>query len=172
MNREFPRVGLGWDLHRMVAGRPLMLAGVEVPYNKGLLGHSDGDVVLHAVIDAMLGAAGLDDIGQVFPDADDRWKDADSRAMVTITRELVARTVALRPVQVDVVVIIEQPKLAPHKAAMRQSLANLLGLDVGDVNIKAKTHERIGEIGRGEAVAAQAVVVLAACPTGGLEQRV
>lgn len=169
MQRVYPRVGLGWDVHRLVAGRPLVLAGVEVPHDRGLLGHSDGDVILHAVIDAMLGAAGLADIGQMFPDTDPALKGADSRKLLRQALAAV-RHVGLAPVQVDAVVVLERPRLVEHKAAMRASLAGLLGLDVADANIKAKTAEGLGEIGAGEAIACYAVVMLAAAQTMGTQQ--
>ncbi len=155
-----PRVGIGWDIHRLVGGRPLMLAGVNVPYDKGLLGHSDGDVVLHAAIDAMLGAAGLDDIGQMFPEDEPAWRGADSRRLLGLALAAVAAKAGLRPAQLDSVVVAEQPRLAGHKPRLRASLAGLLGLPVEAVNVKAKTAEGLGEIGRGEAIACYAVAVL------------
>jgi len=163
------RVGLGWDLHRLGAARPLVLAGVELPFDRGLLGHSDGDVVLHAVIDALLGAAGLEDIGQLFPDSDPAYKDADSRRLLALALAAVARA-GLRPVQIDSVVVLESPRLAEHKRRMRSSLGEVLGLAPGDVNIKAKTAEGLGEIGRGEAIACYAVALLVPIERNSTEQ--
>ena len=136
------RVGIGYDCHRLAAGRRLVIGGVEIPHELGLDGHSDADVLTHALIDALLGAAGLGDIGEHFPDSDERWRDADSI-------ELLA--------QVDCTVIIEAPRLAAHRAAIRERLAHTLGLAPELVNVKATTSERIGFIGRGEGVAALAV---------------
>ncbi|MCG3179623.1 MAG: 2-C-methyl-D-erythritol 2,4-cyclodiphosphate synthase [Phycisphaerae bacterium] len=155
----WPRVGIGWDQHKLVPERPLILCGVQVPYNKGLMGHSDGDMVLHAIIDAMLGAAGLDDIGQQFPDTDPAYAGVDSRELVKRTLELVVEA-GYRPIQVDVVIVAEQPKLAGYKVLMRSALAGLLGLGVTDVNVKAKTAERLGEIGRLQAMSCTAVTLL------------
>ncbi len=157
------RVGLGWDVHRLATGRPLMLAGVQVPYPKGLLGHSDGDVVLHAIIDAMLGAAGLDDIGQIFPDTDPALKNVPGRALASLAVDLIAKA-GWRAFQVDAVVVLENPKLAPCKARLRESLAQIFGLPVERANVKAKTAERMGEIGLGEAVACHAVALLVPAP--------
>jgi len=153
------RVGIGYDYHRLEAGRKLVLGGVEIPFSKGLAGHSDGDVLTHAVCDALLGAAGLGDIGQHFPDTDPQWKDASS---LTLLAQVVERLRAkgLRVAQVDSVVIAEAPKLAPHFARMRETLARALGLEPAEVNVKAKTTEGLEAVGRGEAMAAQAIVVL------------
>lgn len=155
----WPRVGLGWDVHRMVSERPLMLAGVHVPHDRGLLGHSDGDVVLHAVTDAVLGAAGLDDIGQLFPDTDPAYAGADSAGLLEQAVALAAAA-GYRPIQVDAVVIAQRPKLADHKPAMRARLAELLGLSVAQANVKAKTAEGMGEVGEGDAIICQAVVLM------------
>jgi len=155
------RSGIGWDSHQLVTGRKLILGGVEIPHDRGLLGHSDADVLTHAVMDALLGAAGLGDIGQHFPDSDPAYKDADSLALL---RELV-RTVAaagVRPVHADMTVLMERPKLAPHRDAIRASLAGALGLEPGAVNVKASTGEGMGFVGREEGVAALAVVTVAA----------
>ena len=159
MPPTLPRIGLGWDVHRLVADRPLRLAGVSLPYSKGLLGHSDGDVVLHAVIDAMLGGAGLDDIGQMFPASDPAFKNADSTTLLAAARSAVERA-GWRVVQVDTVVVLEEPRLAAHKQRLRESLAGLLDLAVAEVNVKAKTAEGLGAIGRCEAIACYAVAVL------------
>jgi 2-C-methyl-D-erythritol 2,4-cyclodiphosphate synthase len=149
-------VGHGWDLHRLVPGRPFILGGVEIPHPCGPLGHSDGDVLLHAVIDALLGAAGLGDIGGRFPDSDPRWKDASSDALLAdVMKEIGA---AWRVVNLDVTVIAERPKLAPHREAIRAKLAARLGTPA--VNVKAKTAEGLGPVGAGDAVEAHAVVQL------------
>jgi 2-C-methyl-D-erythritol 2,4-cyclodiphosphate synthase len=150
---------LGYDLHRTDPERPLILAGVRVESDFGLAGHSDADVVLHAVIDALLGAAGLPDIGELFPDSDPRYRGADSRALL---REVLARLQQRRfePANVDVTVCAEQPRLSPHKPAIRESLSHLLGLDRQAVSIKAKTNEGLGDLGRGRAIACWAVVGL------------
>ena len=153
------RVGIGHDTHRLVEGRPLILGGVAIDHPRGLLGHSDADVVLHAVADALLGAAGLGDIGERFPDTDPRWKGIAGDALLGDVVSHVARS-GWRPVNCDVVVHAEEPKLSAHKGAMRSNLAGLLGLDPSAVNIKAKTGEHVGPIGRGEAIACEAVVLL------------
>src|SRR5439155_4699886 len=140
------RVGSGHDTHRLVAGRPLVLGGVRVESPRGLIGHSDADVVLHAVTDALLGAAGLGDIGDLYPDTDPAWTDADSRLFLA---ETLARLNQLswRVVNLDVTVFAQEPKLGPVKAAIRDTLAGLLGVPAGAVNVKAKTGERVGHIG-------------------------
>lgn len=171
MHRNLPRIGLGWDIHRLAAGRPLILAGVQIPHDRGLLGHSDGDVVLHAVIDAILGAAGLADIGQMFPDTDPALAGVDSRRLLRQALAAV-NNAALMVVQVDTVIVMERPRLAEHKARLRASLAGLLGLDAGDVNIKAKTAEGLGQIGAGEAIACYAVAMLIPGQTMGTQQMV
>jgi 2-C-methyl-D-erythritol 2,4-cyclodiphosphate synthase len=153
------RLGLGFDFHRLVEGRKLVLGGVEIPHTKGLAGHSDGDVLTHALCDAILGAAGLGDLGQHFPDTDPQWKDANSLALLARVVEL-AGAQGLRVAQVDTIVIAEQPKLAPHFDPIRRTLARALGLDPAQVNVKAKTTEGLEAVGRGEAVAAQALAVL------------
>ncbi len=154
-----PRVGIGWDRHRLVPGRPFVLGGVTIPHDRGPLGHSDGDVLLHAVTDAVLGAAGLGDIGEFFPSSDPRWKDAPSRVFL---EHAVAAAAArgFRPSNADAVVVLETPRLGPHRGAMRASLALLLGLDVAEVSVKAKTAEGLGPEGAGEALEAHAVVLL------------
>ncbi len=153
------RTGIGWDSHRLVAGRPLILGGVTVPYDLGLDGHSDADVLTHAVIDALLGATGGDDIGTHFPDTDERWRGADSMALLAhVVAEIAAAGV--RIVNVDTTVVMERPKLAPHRDAIRASLAAGLGVAPEDVNIKASTGEGLGFVGRGEGVAALAVATV------------
>ncbi|MFO0961005.1 MAG: 2-C-methyl-D-erythritol 2,4-cyclodiphosphate synthase [Isosphaeraceae bacterium] len=153
------RVGLGHDTHRLEAGLPLILGGVRIDFERGLVGHSDADVVMHAVTDALLGAAGLGDIGEHFPDNDPQWKGADSGHLLAEVVERV-RTAGWSAVNLDVIIHAERPKLVPHKAAIRGNLAKLLGLGDGDVNVKAKTGEKVGPIGRGEAIACEAVVLI------------
>ncbi len=155
------RVGIGYDSHRFVAGRPLVLGGVTIPHPEGLAGHSDADAVAHALIDAILGAAGAGDIGQLFPDTDPQWKDADSMELLRTAHELV-RGRGLTLAQADCSVITELPKLAPYVAAMGAALASRLGVEPGSVSVKAKTNEGMGFIGRGEGLAVIAVVVLEA----------
>jgi 2-C-methyl-D-erythritol 4-phosphate cytidylyltransferase/2-C-methyl-D-erythritol 2,4-cyclodiphosphate synthase len=155
------RIGTGYDLHRLVAGRPLVLAGVQVPFERGLQGHSDADIVCHALTDAVLGAAGLGDIGRLFPDTDAQWKDADSLKLLASAMERV-RAGGYRVVNVDVTVIAERPKLLPHVDSMRATLARALGVEVGAVSVKGKTNEQVGAIGRGEAMACHAVALLCA----------
>ncbi|HYM53901.1 MAG TPA: 2-C-methyl-D-erythritol 2,4-cyclodiphosphate synthase [Solirubrobacteraceae bacterium] len=151
--------GIGYDSHRLVEGRRLVIGGVEIPHERGLDGHSDADVLAHAVIDALLGAAGLGDIGEHFPDTDERWRDADS---IELLRAVLAMVDAagLQVVNVDCTVIMEEPKLAPHRQAIGESLATALGLEARRVNVKASTGERMGFVGRGEGVAALAVASL------------
>jgi 2-C-methyl-D-erythritol 2,4-cyclodiphosphate synthase len=153
------RTGIGWDSHRLVEGRRLILGGVHLEHSHGLLGHSDADVLTHAVIDALLGAAGLDDIGAHFPDTDAAFKDADSMGLL---RDVVARVTGagLAIDHVDTTVIMERPKLSPHRSAIRASLAAGLGVDAAAVNVKASTGEGLGFVGRGEGVAALAVATL------------
>ena len=154
------RVGNGYDLHRLVAGRPLVLGGVRIPFERGLDGHSDADAVCHAVTDALLGAAGEGDIGRHFPDTDPAWKDADSLALLTRAAALVADA-GYRALNVDVVVIAERPKLAPHAEAMRANLARAIGIAEHQVSVKGKTNEGVGSIGAGESIAVHAVALLA-----------
>jgi 2-C-methyl-D-erythritol 2,4-cyclodiphosphate synthase len=154
-----PRTGIGWDSHRLVEGRPLILGGVALPFTHGLLGHSDADVLTHAVIDAVLGAAGRDDIGAHFPDADAQYAGADSMALLAAVMDLVGGD-GLRIGHVDTTVIMERPKLAPHRDAIRASLAAGLRVAPAQVNVKASTGEGLGFVGRGEGVAALAVATL------------
>jgi 2-C-methyl-D-erythritol 2,4-cyclodiphosphate synthase len=153
------RVGTGFDLHRLVEGRPCILGGIELPHDRGPLGHSDGDAVLHAVADALLGAAGLDDLGTLFPDSDERWKNARSsdllHAVVTRVREAGWRTVNL-----DLVIATEGPRIAPHRAAMREAIASLLETSSDRVNVKGKSLEGLGALADGAAVAVHAVCLL------------
>jgi 2-C-methyl-D-erythritol 2,4-cyclodiphosphate synthase len=153
------RTGLGWDSHRLAPDRPLILAGVTIPYELGLDGHSDADVLTHAVIDALLGAAGLGDIGQHFPDTDPAYRGADSLALLRASVALVADA-GHTIVNVDTTLVMERPKIGPYRDAMRANLAAGLGLDPDAVNIKATTGEGIGFVGRGEGVAALAVATL------------
>jgi 2-C-methyl-D-erythritol 2,4-cyclodiphosphate synthase len=153
------RSGIGYDSHRLVTGRPLVLGGVEIASERGLAGHSDADALAHALIDALLGAAGLGDIGQHFPDSDERYRDADSLALLADAVALV-RAAGFEPVNVDATVVMERPKLGDARAAMRSRLADALGLAVADVNIKASTGEGIGFVGREEGVAVIAIATL------------
>jgi 2-C-methyl-D-erythritol 2,4-cyclodiphosphate synthase len=153
------RVGIGYDSHRFIEGRPLVLGGTAVPHPRGLAGHSDADAVVHALIDAMLGAAGAGDIGRHFPDRDPQWKDADSMDLLSTTAELV-RGQGYAFVQADVTIIAESPRLAPHLGAMTTALAARLGAPPGSVSLKAKTNEGMGFIGRGEGIAVIAVATL------------
>jgi 2-C-methyl-D-erythritol 2,4-cyclodiphosphate synthase len=152
-------IGFGYDTHRLVAGRPLILGGIEIEHDLGLEGHSDADVLTHAVMDALLGAAGLGDIGEHFPDAEEQFRGADSIVLLQRVAELVAAE-GLRVVNVDATVVLERPKLAPHRAAMRARLAEALGVDDRRVNVKATTGEGMGFVGRGEGAAALAVAAL------------
>ena len=155
------RIGQGYDVHRLVEGRPLILGGVTIPHSKGLLGHSDADALLHAITDALLGAAALGDIGKLFPDTAAEHKDADSRRLLREAYQAVQRA-GWRVVNVDSTVIAQQPKLRPHIDAMRANIAADLGLPLECVNIKGKTNEKLGYLGREEAIEVQAVVLLAA----------
>jgi 2-C-methyl-D-erythritol 2,4-cyclodiphosphate synthase len=152
-------VGIGFDSHRLAAGRRLVIGGVEIPSERGLDGHSDADVLAHSVTDALLGAAGLGDIGEHFPDTDERWRDADSMQLLASVVQSV-RKAGLEIVNVDCTVVMEAPKLSPHRQAIREGLAEVLGLEVARVNVKASTGEGMGFVGRGEGVAALAVAGL------------
>jgi 2-C-methyl-D-erythritol 2,4-cyclodiphosphate synthase len=149
-------VGIGYDSHRLAAGRKLVIGGVEIPSERGLEGHSDADVLVHAVIDALLGAAGLGDIGEHFPDTDERWLDANSIELLATVVAMVGER-GLEVVNVDCTVVMEAPKLAPHREAIRERLAGALAIEPERVNVKASTGERIGFVGRGEGVAALAL---------------
>lgn len=153
------RVGQGFDVHPLVAGRKLILAGIEIPHSKGLQGHSDGDALAHAVIDALLGAAGLGDIGQFFPSEDSAWKDADSMAMLAQVMTQV-RQAGWKLANLDATVIAQEPRLSPHREAMERRLADALGVDLGPVSVKSKTTDHLGFTGRGEGIAALAVVLI------------
>ena len=153
------RVGLGFDLHRLVPGRKCVLGGIEIPHDTGPLGHSDGDAVLHAVADALLGAAGLDDLGTLFSDKDPRWYGADSRALLTeVVKRVHSAQFAIQ--NVDIVVATEGPRIAPHRAAMRAAIAAILGISDDRVNVKGKSFEGLGALAGGTGVAVQAVCLL------------
>jgi 2-C-methyl-D-erythritol 2,4-cyclodiphosphate synthase len=153
------RIGEGWDIHALVEGRKLILGGVEIPYSKGLLGHSDADALLHAITDALLGAAALGDIGSHFPDTDVQFKGADSATLLAeIARRVRAKGFEIG--NVDSTLIAQAPKLAPHILAMRQRIAEVLGVALDQVNVKAKTAEKMGPVGEGKAMEARAVVLL------------
>ncbi|MEO5659899.1 MAG: 2-C-methyl-D-erythritol 2,4-cyclodiphosphate synthase [Polaromonas sp.] len=154
------RIGEGWDTHALVPGRKLILGGVEIAHTHGLLGHSDADVLLHAIIDALLGAAALGDIGSHFPDTDSRFKGADSIVLLRETGRLLTAQ-GLRIGNIDSTVVAQAPKLAPHIPAMRARIAQALGLDESRVNVKAKTAEKLGPVGQGLSLEARAVVLLA-----------
>jgi 2-C-methyl-D-erythritol 2,4-cyclodiphosphate synthase len=156
---ESSRIGIGYDIHRLVEGRKLVLGGVEIPFEKGLLGHSDSDVLTHAICDALMGAAALGDIGMHFPDTDPRWAGASSLDFLAHAVELITDR-GYSIANIDATVVAEQPKLRPYIQAMRESLASVLRIDVDHVNVKAKTNEGLESIGRGDAMAAHAVALL------------
>jgi len=157
-NHEY-RSGIGTDIHRIVKGRKMMLGGVQVPCSFGLAGHSDGDVAIHAVIDALLGAACLGDIGTFFPDTDTKWKDADSKGLLLNVKNMLEENRWVI-VNVDLIIHLEEPRLEPVKAQIKRCIASILGIDFNAMNVKAKTNEGLGEIGKGEAIAATAMVLL------------
>jgi 2-C-methyl-D-erythritol 2,4-cyclodiphosphate synthase len=161
MTAPFPalRIGEGWDTHALVAGRPLVLGGVTIPHSHGLLGHSDADALLHAITDALLGAAGLGDIGRHFPDTDPAFRGADSVRLLQAAAGRV-RAAGWAIVNVDSTVVAQAPKLAPHIPAMCARIAEVLGLATGEVNVKAKTAEKMGPVGEGRAIEARAVCLL------------
>ena len=153
------RIGQGFDVHALAPGRKLIIGGVEIPFDRGLAGHSDADALLHAICDALIGAAGLGDIGTHFPDSDARYKDIDSRKLVReVARLLTANE--LRVVNIDSTIIAQAPKMAPYIPRMRENIAADLGISVGLVNVKAKTAERLGSLGRGEGIAAEAIALV------------
>lgn len=149
------KVGIGYDVHKLVEGRRLILGGVEIPFEKGLLGHSDGDVLLHAICDALLGAAGKGDIGQHFPDTDPEYKDISSLILLEKVKGLIKE---YRINNIDSIVIAQEPQLAPYLEKMKENIAQVLKIDRGKINIKATTTEKLGSIGRGEGIAAYAMV--------------
>jgi len=153
------RSGIGTDIHELVSGRKLMLCGVYVPYPLGLAGHSDGDVGLHAVIDALLGASGMGDIGTLFPDTDPKFKDADSKELLVIVKEQLEEKM-WEIANVDLIIHAEQPSLEPFKGQMKRCIASLLGIDFTTVNVKAKTNEGFGDVGAGDAISATAIALL------------
>jgi len=157
------RIGEGWDIHALVEGRKLMLGGVEIPFHKGLLGHSDADALLHAITDALLGAAALGDIGTLFPDTDVQFKGSDSALLLAeAARQVAARGYVIG--NVDCTVIAQAPKLAAFKLPMRERIASILGITIDQVNVKAKTAEKMGPVGEGLAMEARAVVLLFRAP--------
>ncbi len=156
--REF-RTGVGYDLHRLAVGKKLILGGIEIPFEKGLSGHSDADILLHAITDALLGAASMGDIGEIFPPSDDQWKDADSSIFLRHARELL-EGYGWRIVNVDTVIVIEKPKILPYRERIRRNVANILKIDLGVVSIKAKSVEGMGPIGLGEAAEAYALAMI------------
>jgi 2-C-methyl-D-erythritol 2,4-cyclodiphosphate synthase len=153
------RIGIGTDIHRLVEDRKLMLCGIYVPYPAGLAGHSDGDVGLHAVIDALLGASGMGDIGTLFPDTDDKWKNADSKELLLIVKERLEEK-KWEVINVDLIIHAEEPRLGSVKGQMKRAVAGLLGIDFTAVNVKAKTNEGFGDVGAGQAIAATATALI------------
>jgi 2-C-methyl-D-erythritol 2,4-cyclodiphosphate synthase len=153
------RIGQGFDLHRLVAGRKLILGGIEIPYEYGLAGHSDADVLIHAIIDALIGAVALGDIGKLFPDNDSKFKDIDSKILLKKVYQQISE-LGYQINNIDSTIILEQPKLRDYIDPMRASLAKVLDLRIDQISIKAKTSEKIGVVGRGEAAIAEAVVLL------------
>jgi 2-C-methyl-D-erythritol 2,4-cyclodiphosphate synthase len=158
INYEY-RTGIGTDIHCLVEGRPLKLGGILVPFEKGLLAYSDGDVALHALIDAIAGAAGLGDIGMLFPNSDPQFKDIDSKELVLKVKNYIGDK-NWEVVNVDIIITAEEPKLGPYKAQMKRCIASLLGIDFLNVNVKAKTNEGLGEVGNGLAISAITTVLL------------
>jgi 2-C-methyl-D-erythritol 2,4-cyclodiphosphate synthase len=153
------RIGNGFDVHRLVEGRKCIVCGVDIPYDRGLLGHSDADVALHALADALLGAAALGDIGKHFPDTDPKWEGADSRKLLRAVVDILSQA-GFAPANVDITIIAQAPKMLPHILAMRQNVAADLGIDLDRVSVKATTTERLGFTGRGEGIAAQASALI------------
>lgn len=153
------RIGTGYDIHRLVDDRKLFIGGVQIPYAQGLLGHSDGDLLLHSICDAMLGAAGEEDIGQLFPDTDPKYHNASSAELLKKVNELINKK-NFSIINIDTVIVAQEPILSPFKSDIKNNVAKLLGIKQELVNLKAKTNEKLGEIGRGEAIACWAVVLL------------
>ncbi|MBE6846465.1 MAG: 2-C-methyl-D-erythritol 2,4-cyclodiphosphate synthase [Ruminococcus sp.] len=153
------RIGNGYDVHKLVEGRDLILGGVKVPYEKGLLGHSDADVLAHAVIDAIIGALGIGDIGTHFPDTDEKYKGADSLVLLKRTGEM-AKEMGYKIVNIDSIVVAQKPKLLPYIKQMRENMANVLEMDPADVNVKAKTEEKLGFTGKLEGMKSYAVCII------------
>ena len=153
------RIGTGYDVHKLAEGRKLIIGGVEIPYEKGLLGHSDADVLVHAVMDALLGAAALGDIGKHLPDSDPKYKGADSLMLMREVRRILSEN-GFEVGNVDATIIAQAPKMSPHIDTMRRNIADALGIDVSQVSVKATTEERLGFTGRGEGISAQAVALI------------
>lgn len=153
------RVGIGYDLHRMSRDRPLVLGGINIPHGCGLMGHSDGDALLHSIADALLGACAMGDIGRHFPDTDQEYKDADSKSLLNQVVALVLKA-GWRPVNVDANIIAQEPKMSPHIESMRGCVSSLLSIPLGSVSIKARTNEGLGAVGNKEAIACQAIVLV------------
>jgi 2-C-methyl-D-erythritol 2,4-cyclodiphosphate synthase len=153
------RCGIGYDLHRLTEGRPLMIGGIHIPFDKGPVGHSDGDVLAHALCDALLGASGLGDIGTHFPDSDPKWKGANSLMFLEHTRKLLDER-KLHINHLDAIVVLERPKLGPHFPKMREALAKALGISPDQISLKAKTNEAVDAVGRGEAIACHTIATL------------
>ena len=153
------RIGIGTDIHKMVENRKLMLCGIYIPFPYGLLGHSDGDAGLHAVMDALLGASGMGDIGTLFPDTDEKWKNADSKELLLTVKDKLEEK-RWQIVNVDLIIHAEMPRLGPYKGQMKRVIAGLLGIDFTSVNVKAKTNEGLGDIGAGQAIATTATALL------------
>ena len=153
------RIGHGYDVHRLTVGRRLVIGGVTIPYEKGLLGHSDADVLLHAISDALLGAAALGDIGKHFPDTDECYKDADSLVLLSAVGQILSNA-GYKPSNIDATVIAQAPKLAPHIQMMRENIAKALNIDYGAVSVKATTEEHLGFTGNGEGISAHAVCII------------
>jgi 2-C-methyl-D-erythritol 2,4-cyclodiphosphate synthase len=160
LREKIVRVGIGYDLHRLEAGRKLMIGGIEVPFDKGSVGHSDGDVLAHAICDALLGAASLGDIGKHFPDTDPKWKGVNSLIFLEHLRKILSEK-KFCVLHIDAVVITEKPKLGTHFPAMREALGKALGIQPDSINLKAKTNEGVDAVGRGEAIAAHAAATIA-----------
>jgi 2-C-methyl-D-erythritol 2,4-cyclodiphosphate synthase len=157
--RSESRSGIGYDLHRLESGRRLIVGGVEIPFDKGSVGHSDGDVLVHAICDALLGAAGLGDIGAHFPDTEPKWRGANSLRFLDHLAGLMHKK-RFHVSHIDAVVILERPKLGPHFSAMREAISKALGIQPDEINLKAKTNEGVDAVGRGEAIAAQAIATI------------
>ena len=156
---DTPRIGIGYDIHRLVEGRRLVVGGIEIPHSKGLFGYSDADVVLHAVTDALLGAAGLPDIGDLFPDTDPKYQEADSRVLLSDAMERV-RGRGFAPCNLDVIIHAEAPKMSPFKRRIGETIAELVGLDAERVSVKAKTNEGMGPLGHADAIACTAIALV------------
>lgn len=158
------RIGQGFDIHALVPGRKLIIGGVDIPYERGLAGHSDADVLLHAICDALIGAAGLGDIGAHFPETDPRYKGIDSRELLRAVAAMLSAK-SFRVLNIDSTIIAQAPKMAPHIPSMRENIARDLDVELADVNVKAKTAERLGTLGRGEGIAAEAIALVSWQPS-------